>query len=53
LGFEWGFEWRSFPEQPHFQMLYGLKISDLLPILKSQGLPAVWALFDKARKIIA
>jgi peptidoglycan L-alanyl-D-glutamate endopeptidase CwlK len=52
LGFEWGFNWVSFPEQPHFQMLYGLKMSDLLPILKSQGLPAVWALFDKARKII-
>jgi peptidoglycan LD-endopeptidase CwlK len=52
LGFEWGNTWRTFPEKVHFQMLYGLKISNLFPILQSQGLPAVWALFDKARKII-
>jgi hypothetical protein len=52
LGLEWAKEWLTFSEQPHFQMLYGLKLSDLLPVLKVQGLPAVWALFDKTRKII-
>jgi peptidoglycan LD-endopeptidase CwlK len=49
LGFEWAAEWRSFPERPHFQMLYGYKIATLLPVLNSQGLPAVWKMFDDAR----
>lgn len=49
LGLEWGFDWVKFSEKSHFQKLYRLKMSDLYPILTSKGLPAVWALFDKAR----
>jgi peptidoglycan L-alanyl-D-glutamate endopeptidase CwlK len=30
IGFEWGGDWRSFPDSPHFQYTFGLSISDLL-----------------------
>ncbi|WP_042195865.1 M15 family metallopeptidase [Paenibacillus camerounensis] len=30
LGFEWGGDWSSFKDYPHFQMSFGLTIADLL-----------------------
>lgn len=30
LGFEWGGDWKSFPDYPHLQMTFGLSIKDLL-----------------------
>ncbi|MNU34917.1 Peptidoglycan L-alanyl-D-glutamate endopeptidase CwlK precursor [compost metagenome] len=30
LGFEWGGDWTNFVDYPHFQIAYGLDISDLL-----------------------
>jgi len=30
LGFEWGGDWKSFVDNPHFQIAYGYDISDLL-----------------------
>jgi peptidoglycan L-alanyl-D-glutamate endopeptidase CwlK len=29
LGFEWGGDWRSFPDYPHLQMDFGLSIRQL------------------------
>jgi peptidoglycan hydrolase-like protein with peptidoglycan-binding domain len=29
LGFEWGGDWKSFVDYPHFQMMFGLSIRDL------------------------
>lgn len=29
LGFEWGGDWKSFKDNPHFQMTFGLSIADL------------------------
>ncbi|MNB69325.1 Peptidoglycan L-alanyl-D-glutamate endopeptidase CwlK precursor [compost metagenome] len=29
LGFEWGGDWTNFVDYPHFQIIYGLSISDL------------------------
>ncbi len=34
LGFEWGGDWRSFVDKPHFQMTFGLKTSELLRMKK-------------------
>jgi peptidoglycan LD-endopeptidase CwlK len=56
LGQEFGLEaayfWKSFPESVHFQCLYGLKLSELDLIYRTQGgLPAVWKRLDEARKI--
>lgn len=30
LGFEWGGDWSSFKDYPHFQMSFGLTIGELL-----------------------
>ena len=35
-GFEWGGEWQTFKDLPHFQMAFGHKASDLLA-LKTSG----------------
>jgi peptidoglycan L-alanyl-D-glutamate endopeptidase CwlK len=32
LGFEWGGNWTSFKDRPHFQMTFGKKISELLSL---------------------
>ena len=33
LGFEWGGDWKSIVDKPHYQMVYGLKTSELKTIL--------------------
>lgn len=42
-GLEAAARWRSFPEWPHFQKTYGLKITDALELRRTGGLPAVWS----------
>jgi peptidoglycan L-alanyl-D-glutamate endopeptidase CwlK len=29
-GWEWGGDWRKFPDAPHFQKTFGLSIADLI-----------------------
>ncbi|MBI4650217.1 M15 family metallopeptidase [Candidatus Desantisbacteria bacterium] len=47
LGLEWAGYWKHFPECPHFQSVYGLKITQVYNILINEGLPAVWKILDK------
>lgn len=42
LGFEWGARWKSFKDYPHFQMTFGLSISDLKALYAKGGLQHVW-----------
>lgn len=50
-GFEWGGDWKDFPDYPHFQMTFGLSINDLLkgkrPPLPVAKKPAVQAAAQK------
>lgn len=39
---EWAGTWKNFPEFPHVQNRYGFKISELYPILTTEGIEAVW-----------
>lgn len=44
-GLEWGGDWTSFVDRPHFQMTGGKSISTLLSEYRSNGgnLPSIWA----------
>ena len=42
LGLEWAGDWVQFTELPHVQNRYGFKISELYPILTTEGIEAVW-----------
>ena len=35
LGFEWGGDWKSFKDKPHFQFTFGRKIADLKKLYQS------------------
>lgn len=50
VGLEWAGTWLNFPEMPHFQCKYGLKVNQAYEVLVNEGLPAVWKLFDKSKK---
>ena len=40
LGFEWGGDWKSIKDNPHFQMLFGKTLKDLRELPKgTDGLP--------------
>ncbi len=43
LGLEWAGAWKSFPEKPHFQNVYGLQITEARELYRQGGLQAVWA----------
>jgi peptidoglycan L-alanyl-D-glutamate endopeptidase CwlK len=47
LGFEWGGDWTSFKDYPHFQMTFGLKLTQL----RAGGKPSISAV-EAAYKII-
>lgn len=48
-GFEWGARWKSFKEMPHFQMVFGLRYSELQTTCETEGMQAVWDLVAKRR----
>lgn len=41
-GFEWGGRWESFKDLPHFQMTFGLSVSDLKKLYANGGLLNIW-----------
>jgi len=41
-GFEWGGRWKSLKDTPHFQISFGLKISDLKKLYSQNGMQSVW-----------
>jgi peptidoglycan L-alanyl-D-glutamate endopeptidase CwlK len=41
-GFEWGGRWESFKDTPHFQMTFGLSVSDLKELYAKGGLQYIW-----------
>lgn len=41
-GLEWGGDWKSFPDRPHFQLTKGFSIREALNIFKKFGLEHVW-----------
>lgn len=51
LGFEWGGDWKSFVDNPHFEMTFGLKIKDLLAG-KRPTKQQEQAVIDKITKLI-
>ena len=42
LGLEWGGDWVSFKDRPHFQIVRGLTLSEASKINKEHGLAEVW-----------
>lgn len=42
LGLEWGGDWKSFKDLPHFQYVGGLSLADCRRIYAASGLPAIW-----------
>jgi len=49
-GLEWGGDWQTFPEYPHFQKTWGLPIHKAYDIFQSGGIKAVWKELDKYDK---
>lgn len=50
FGLEWGANWKSFPEKPHVQLLYGFTIKELKEIIDKGGdLTTVWVAVDLKR----
>jgi hypothetical protein len=43
LGLEWGGDWTSFKDRPHYQWNGGLTLADCRALYKNGRLPAVWA----------
>jgi peptidoglycan LD-endopeptidase CwlK len=43
MGLEWAGAWRTFREQAHFQMTFGLQLNEARELYRRGGLPAVWA----------
>ncbi len=43
VGLEWGGDWKTFKDQPHFQYTAGLALADCRAQFADGGLPAVWA----------
>ena len=41
--FEWGRRWRTFPEDAHFQMRFGITLAKAQEIYVSGGIIAVWS----------
>ena len=41
-GFEWGGRWKTFKDTPHFQMSFGLSVSDLKNLYYQDGIKSVW-----------
>ena len=41
-GFEWGAQWKSFKEMPHFQKRFDLSLGEVQSIYDEGGLQAVW-----------
>jgi len=41
-GFEWGARWKSFKDYPHFQITFGLSVSQLNGLYEQGGLSNVW-----------
>lgn len=42
IGLEWGGDWKSIKDRPHFQYTNGLKLDNLNVLYKSGGLKRVW-----------
>lgn len=42
LGLEWGGDWKSIKDRPHFQYTNGLKLDNLNVLYKVGGLTKVW-----------
>jgi len=42
-GFEWGAQWKSFKEMPHFQMVGGMTIAYAKKLSETKGMQAVWS----------
>jgi len=43
VGLEWGGDWKSFKDIPHYQFTSGLTLKQCQDAYQSGGLPAVWA----------
>jgi LysM repeat protein len=43
VGLEWGGDWKTFKDRPHYQWRGTLALADCRTLHKSGGLPAVWA----------
>lgn len=46
-GFEWGARWKSFKDTPHFQMSFGLSVSELKELYGHNGIQSVWDYITK------
>jgi hypothetical protein len=44
VGLEWGGDWKTFKDIPHYQYIHGLGLQECRDAFASGGLPAVWAL---------
>lgn len=45
-GFEWGGDFKSFKDIPHFQITAGISTLEAKAIMDQQGLPALWILIE-------
>jgi len=43
VGLEWGGDWKTFKDIPHYQYVSGLTLQQCQEAFRSGGLPAVWA----------
>lgn len=41
-GLEWGGRWLRFPDLPHFQKTYGLKLTEMKELYRIGGIKKVW-----------
>ena len=49
FGFEWGGEWSSFPDRPHFQMLFDYEVSDLRSLYLNGYVKDGYVIIDPSR----
>jgi len=49
LGLDAAYYWTRFPEQPHYEKIYGINYHELLAIYTNGGLEAVWKHLDQIR----
>lgn len=43
VGLEWGGDWKTFKDFPHFQYTGGLALADCRTLFADGGLPSIWA----------
>jgi len=49
LGLDAAYFWKKFPEQPHYEKIYGLTYHELLATYVNEGMEGVWKRLDQIK----